>query len=307
VTQSDPNPSSRGFLAKLNERLNRGRSWLRHDLRGLFAGRLDAETLEELEARLLSADVGVSATASLLAALDGRHREHPAAALADAMVELLQPAEQAFELAATRPAVVLVVGVNGTGKTTTIGKLAQRLRGAGKSVLLAAGDTFRAAAIEQLQAWGTRTAAPVIAQERGADPAAVVHDALTAAKARGTDVLIIDTAGRMHTAGGLMEELKKVKRVIQRFDPAAPHHTLLVLDATQGQNALRQAADFHQAVGITGLVVTKLDGTAKGGIVLAIARELALPIYFIGLGESVEDLETFHAREFAQALLGIEP
>jgi fused signal recognition particle receptor len=306
VTQSDPHPSSRGFLAKLNARLNRGRAWLQHDLRGLLAGRLDAATVEELEARLLGADVGINATAALLAALDGRHRERPAAALADAMVALLQPAEQPFELAAALPAVVLVVGVNGTGKTTTIGKLTQRLRDAGKSVLLAAGDTLRAAAVEQLKVWGARTGAGVIAQERGADPAAVVHDALTAAKARGVDALIIDTAGRMHTAGGLMDELKKVKRVIQRFDPTAPHHTLLVLDATQGQNALRQAAQFHQAVGVTGLVITKLDGTAKGGIVLAIARELALPIHFIGLGEGVEDLEGFRARAFAHALLGTD-
>jgi fused signal recognition particle receptor len=276
-------------------------------LRGLLSGRLDPERREELETRLLSADVGVDATSSLLDVLSARRGEDLHAALASGIVELLQAVEVPFRLSAARPAVVLVVGVNGTGKTTTVGKLSHLLRQAQHSVLLAAADTFRAAAVEQLQEWGRRTQADVIAQRHGADPAAVVHDALVAAKARGVDALVIDTAGRMHTAGGLMEELKKVKRVVQRFDPSAPHHTLLVLDATQGQNALRQAADFHRALGVTGLVITKLDGTAKGGILLAIARELALPIHYIAIGEGIEDLATFRAREFAAALLGDSP
>jgi fused signal recognition particle receptor len=204
---------------------------------------------------------------------------------------------------AQHPSVILVVGVNGSGKTTTIGKLARRLSAEGRSVLLAAGDTFRAAAIEQLKVWAERTGADFAAQLPGADPGAVVFDALQAARARGTDVVLADTAGRLHSQSHLMEELKKVKRVIQRFEPGAPHEVLLVLDANQGQNALNQARQFHQAVGVTGLVLTKLDGTAKGGIVIAIANELGLPIRYIGVGETPEDFGEFDAAAFAAALI----
>jgi fused signal recognition particle receptor len=200
--------------------------------------------------------------------------------------------------------VILVLGVNGTGKTTTVGKLAHRLKAAHHSVLLAAADTFRAAAVEQLQEWGRRAGVPVVAQAPGADPAAVVHDALQAARARDIDIVIADTAGRLHTASGLMDELEKIKRVVKRFDASAPHETLLVLDASQGQNALAQALKFHERLGVTGLAITKLDGTAKGGILLAIARQLRVPIRFVALGEGVDDLEEFRAPEFVRALIG---
>jgi fused signal recognition particle receptor len=202
-----------------------------------------------------------------------------------------------------KPYVILVVGVNGSGKTTTIGKLARRLTGEGHKVVLAAGDTFRAAAIEQLQVWGNRNQVPVIAQAAGADPAAVIFDALQSAQARGADVLIADTAGRLHTQSNLMEELKKVKRVLSRLDPTAPHEVLLVLDASQGQNALTQAQQFHQALGVTGLVITKLDGTAKGGIVFAIADRLGIPLRFVGVGETAEDFGVFDAETFVDAVL----
>jgi fused signal recognition particle receptor len=203
--------------------------------------------------------------------------------------------------------VILAVGVNGTGKTTTVGKLAHRLKAKGHTVLLAAADTFRAAAVEQLQEWGARAEVPVVAQEPGADPAAVVHDALVAARARGIDVVLADTAGRLHTAAGLMDELDKIRRVIQRFDPTAPHETLLVLDASQGQNALAQAQKFHERLKLTGLAITKLDGTAKGGILFAIALKLKIPIRLVGIGESVADLDDFRAGEFLRALLGDAP
>jgi fused signal recognition particle receptor len=305
VTAVDPQTrSGGGFFAKLRARLNKGRAWWQTDLRQLFSGPADAATLESIEEQLLIADVGVAATEFLLDRLRKNRGQAPAAVLRTAIIELLTPVEQACRLEQHTPFVMLVVGVNGTGKTTTIGKLAQRYRGEGRSVLLAAADTFRAAAVEQLKEWGRRTDTPVIAQAQGADPAAVAHDALTAAKARHSDVLLIDTAGRLHTAGGLMDEIKKVRRVIARLDASAPHEVLLVLDATQGQNALRQARLFHDALKLTGLAITKLDGTAKGGIVLAIARELGVPIRFIGVGESAEDLQPFRAQEFAAALLG---
>ena len=206
-----------------------------------------------------------------------------------------------------KPFVILTVGVNGTGKTTTIGKLAHRLTAEGRSVVLAAADTFRAAAVEQLDEWGQRAGAPVVSQAAGADPAAVVHDALVSARARGADVVLADTAGRLHTDSGLMDELAKIRRVTTRFDPSAPHEVLLVLDASQGQNALVQAEQFHSKLGVTGLAITKLDGTAKGGIVLAIARKLALPIRFVAIGEAIEDFEVFRADQFAQALIGDSP
>jgi fused signal recognition particle receptor len=301
-----------GFFQRLRKKLNRGSSWLTEGLATLFRGRkIDAEILEELETRLLTADVGVEATQYILDDLQRRvARQELAdvealiAALRQSVTEILSPCAQPLVIdAAHQPYVILVVGVNGSGKTTTIGKLAQRLADAGHSVMLAAGDTFRAAAIEQLQIWGTRTGCTVIAQQAGADPAAVVFDAAQSARSRGMNVLIADTAGRLQSQTHLMEELKKVRRVLQRVDASAPHEVLLVLDANQGQNALAQAVQFHQAIGVTGLVLTKLDGTAKGGIVLAIARKLKLPIRFIGIGEQAGDFGEFDAAAFAAALV----
>ena len=303
---------SGGFLQRLRKKLNRGSSWLTDGLATLFKGRaIDAEILEELETRLLTADVGVEATQYILDDLRTRVARRELAdvaaliaALRQSVTEILSSCAQPLVInPQQRPFVILVVGVNGSGKTTTIGKLAQRLSDSGHSVMLAAGDTFRAAAIEQLQIWGTRTGAAVVAQQAGADPGAVIFDAVQSARSRGTDVLIADTAGRLQSQTHLMEELKKVRRVIQRVDATAPHEVLLVLDANQGQNALTQAVQFHQAIGVTGLVLTKLDGTAKGGIVLAIARKLNLPIRFIGIGEQAADFGEFNAEAFAAALV----
>jgi fused signal recognition particle receptor len=301
-----------GFFQRLRKKLNRGDSWLTMDLATLFKGRkIDAEILEELETRLLSADVGVEASQYILEDLRKRVARHELAdvaaliaALRESVTEILAPCAQPLHIdPAHRPYVILVVGVNGSGKTTTIGKLASRLAESGHSVMLAAGDTFRAAAIEQLQVWATRSGAALVAQQAGADPAAVVFDAAQSARSRGIDVLIADTAGRLQTQSHLMEELKKVRRVLQRVDATAPHEVLLVLDANQGQNALTQAIQFQQAIGVTGLVLTKLDGTAKGGIVLAIARRLKLPIRFIGIGEQAGDFGQFDADAFAAALV----
>jgi fused signal recognition particle receptor len=283
-----------GFIARMRAKLNRPGSWLSYDLANLVPGRkIDAEVLDELETRLLTADVGVDATQHILEELRKKVARNELddvdaliAALTDAITAILLPSQQPLVLNA-KPFVLLVVGVNGSGKTTTIGKLARRFADARKHVVLAAGDTFRAAAIEQL----------------GADPGAVVFDAVQAARSRRADVVIIDTAGRLHSQSHLMDELKKVKRVIQRVEPSAPHEVLLVLDANQGQNALTQATQFHEAVGVTGLVLTKLDGTAKGGIVIAISRKLKLPIRFIGVGEQAEDFGEFDARAFASALV----
>lgn len=306
-----------GFFKRLRTRLNRGQARLSLDLASLFRGRkIDAELLEELETRLLTADVGVEATDHILSGLSRRvARKELAdadallAALREAVVEILAPCAKPLVIDESRkPFVILVVGVNGSGKTTTIGKLASRLRSEGFTTLLAAGDTFRAAAMEQLQVWAERTRSAFAAQQAGADPGAVAFDAVQNARSRGIDVLIADTAGRLHSQSHLMEELKKVKRVIQRVDPTAPHEVLLVLDANQGQNALVQAQQFNEAVGVTGIVLTKLDGTAKGGIVIAIARKLALPIRFIGIGEQIEDLGEFDAGAFAAALVeGVGP
>jgi len=301
-----------GFFKRLRAKLNRGNSWLTYDLADLFRGRkIDAQILEELESRLLTADVGVEATEHILAGLQKRVARNELedvaaliAALRAAIVEILAPCAKPLSIDERHsPFVILVVGVNGSGKTTTIGKLSRRLADDGLSVMLAAGDTFRAAAIEQLNVWAERTGADFAAQQAGADPGAVVFDAVQSAKSRHTDVLLADTAGRLHSQSHLMEELKKVKRVIQRVDPSAPHEILLVLDANQGQNALSQAIQFNEAVGVTGLVLTKLDGTAKGGIVIAIARRLGLPIRFIGIGEQSEDFGEFDAQAFASALV----
>ena len=301
-----------GFFARLKARLNRGGASMARDLRSLVRGRkIDAAVLEELETRLLSADVGVEATSDILAELNRRVARHELddveallGALRARLTEILAPCERPLEIErATKPFVVLIVGVNGSGKTTSIGKLASELRAQGLSVMLAAGDTFRAAAIEQLHIWAERTGALFSAQQTGADPGAVIFDALKSSQARGVDVLLADTAGRLHSQTHLMDELKKVKRVIARVMPAAPHEVLLVLDANQGQNALAQAQQFHAALGVTGLVLTKLDGTARGGIVVAIARALGLPIRFIGVGEKAEDFGPFNARAFASALV----
>ncbi len=297
-----------GFFARLRARVNRGTSWVADLLPGR---RIDAALLEELETRLLEADVGVEATAEVLAGLhrkveraelaDARALE---AALADALVAILKPVERPLEIdRAKKPFVILVVGVNGSGKTTTIGKLARRLKSEGLSVVLAAGDTFRAAAVEQLAAWAERNAGPVVAQQTGADPAAVVYDALQSAKARGADVLVADTAGRLHTQSHLMDELAKIARVLKRLDETAPHEVLLVLDASLGQNAVRQAEQFSRAIGVTGIAITKLDGTAKGGVVVAIAKRFGLPVRFVGVGEQAEDFGIFDARAYVEGLL----
>lgn len=308
---TDVEPEQRGFLARLKQRLNQGKSWLGAGVATALGRSIDEDTLSELEDQLLLADAGIEATEHLIDALRTKSRQSDAKTgsltelLRDCIAEMLLPLEQPLELeAAASPRVILVVGVNGTGKTTTIGKLAHRLGEQGRSVMLAAGDTFRAAAVEQLHRWAERSGSTIVSQDEGADPAAVVHDALAAAKSRGIDVVLADTAGRLHTAGGLMDELDKICRVVKRFDAEAPHEVLLVLDATQGQNALTQAIEFQRRVGVTGLVITKLDGSAKGGIVLAIALRLKLPIRFIAVGEGIEDFDVFKAREYAEALVG---
>ncbi|TGD72737.1 signal recognition particle-docking protein FtsY [Mangrovimicrobium sediminis] len=300
-----------GFFARLRRGLGRTSDNLVAGLGNLFLGRkeIDAELLEELESRLLLADVGVEATMEIIGRLTQRvsrkELTDPAAlqnALQEELLGLLQPCESPLDVSAHKPYVILMVGVNGVGKTTTIGKLARRFQDEGRSVMLAAGDTFRAAAVEQLQAWGDRNNVPVVAQHTGADSASVVFDALQAAQARGVDVLIADTAGRLHNKDNLMEELKKVVRVMGKLDPGAPHEVMLVLDAGTGQNALAQADHFRQWVGVSGITLTKLDGTAKGGVIFAIARKLGLPIRFIGIGESAEDLRPFEAQPFIEAL-----
>lgn len=301
-----------GLLQRLRAKLNRGNSWLTYDLANLLpGGRIDQDVLDELETRLITADVGVETTERILSDLRTQvarkeldDLEALLTALRNSLLRVLRPAAVPLRIdRAVQPFVILVVGVNGAGKTTSIGKLARRLKADGRKVMLAAGDTFRAAAVEQLQVWGERNGVPVIAQATGTDPAAVAFDGMQAAKARGLDVLLTDTAGRLHTQSNLMEELKKVKRVMGRVDASAPHEVLLVLDASQGQNALQQARLFNEALGVTGVVLTKLDGTAKGGIVLAIASELKIPIRFIGTGESAEDFDEFDAEAFVDALL----
>lgn len=310
-SEASAEPAEVKPFAKLRDRLRRTRQGLVGGLAGLFAGRkLDDETLEELEGRLLLADVGVDVTNQLMKRLTERVTRRQlndiptlVQALRDELLSILLPCQQPWQPSESFPYVILTVGVNGVGKTTTIGKLAKKLQSDDLSVLLAAGDTFRAAAVEQLQVWGERNRIPVIAQQSGADSASVIYDAIQAAKARQVDVVIADTAGRLHTQSNLMEELKKIKRVIGKVDAEAPHDVLLVVDASTGQNALNQAVQFHEAVGVTGLVLTKLDGTAKGGIVFAIAQRLGLPIRFIGVGEGIEDLRPFDAAEFVAALL----
>ena len=303
--------SKAGFFSRLRHGLGRTSDNLVQGLGTLFLGRkeIDAELLEELESRLLLADVGVDATLEIIGRLTQRvsrkeltHPDALQAALQEELLTLLKPCEQPLEVQGHKPYVILMVGVNGVGKTTTIGKLARLYMSEGRSVMLAAGDTFRAAAVEQLQVWGERNDVPVVAQHTGADSASVIFDALQAAQARNVDVLIADTAGRLHNKDHLMEELKKVVRVMGKIDPAAPHEVMLVLDAGTGQNALAQADHFRQWVGVSGISLTKLDGTAKGGVIFAIAKKLGLPIRFIGVGEAVEDLRPFQAEQFIEAL-----
>ncbi|MBL0207098.1 MAG: signal recognition particle-docking protein FtsY [Propionivibrio sp.] len=306
-----PNPAvaEPSWRDRLKAGLARTRAQFGGKLKSIFSrGKVDDELLEELEALLLTCDVGMEATQHLLNDLKGRAKRNKIdtpegiqRALADAMCELLLPLEQPLEVSSQRPFIIMIAGVNGAGKTTSIGKLAKYFHAQGLSVLLAAGDTFRAAAREQLQAWGEKNNVTVISQESG-DPAAVIFDSIAAARARGIDIVLADTAGRLPTQLHLMEEIAKVRRVIQKADPSGPHETLLVLDANFGQNALQQVRAFDQSIAVTGLIITKLDGTAKGGVVAAIARQCPKPIRFIGVGEGIDDLRPFIARDFVDGL-----
>jgi fused signal recognition particle receptor len=311
TTEADK-PGVRGFFKRLRAKINTGPAWLTTDIKDLLPGRkIDAQILDDLETRLITADVGIDATTRILDDLRRRVARKELddvdallKALHASMLDILRPVEKPLVIdPAIKPYVILVIGINGAGKTTTIGKLAHRLLAERRTVMLAAGDTFRAAAREQLEVWAARNQVPIIAQQAGAEPAAVIFDGLQAAKARNIDVLIADTAGRLHTQTHLMDELKKVKRVLSRLDPTAPHEVLLVLDGTIGQNAISQAQEFNKGLGVTGLVVTKLDGTARGGVVLAIAQKLSIPIRFVGVGEQTEDFGVFNAAEFVTALL----
>lgn len=302
-------PPERSWRERLKAGLARTRAQFGGKLKVIFSrGQVDDELLEELETLLLTSDVGMEATRHLLDELKARAKrdkidtpEGIQQALADAMHELLLPLEQPLDITSHRPFIIMIAGVNGAGKTTSIGKLAKHFQAQGLSVLLAAGDTFRAAAREQLQTWGERNGVTVISQQSG-DPAAVIFDAIAAAKARGIDIVLADTAGRLSTQLHLMEEIAKVRRVIQKADASGPHETLLVLDANFGQNALQQVKAFDKAIEVTGLIVTKLDGTAKGGVLAAIARQYPKPVRFIGVGEGIDDLRPFVARDFVDAL-----
>ncbi|WP_075178963.1 signal recognition particle-docking protein FtsY [Neptunomonas phycophila] len=309
---TDEAPQKKGMFARIKAGLSRTKANLTEQLGTLFLGKkeIDDELLEDIETLLLTSDVGVEATTDIIDRLTSRVQRNQLAdaqalhqALKDELAGLLGDVEQPLVAQAENaPYVILMVGVNGVGKTTTIGKLTKRFQSEGKSVMLAAGDTFRAAAVEQLQVWGERNNVPVIAQHTGADSASVLFDAVQSAKAKSIDVLIADTAGRLQNKDHLMEELEKVVRVMRKIDPAAPHEVMLVLDAGTGQNAMSQAKIFQEAVGVTGITLTKLDGTAKGGIIFAIAKQLKLPIRFIGVGEQVDDLRPFKADEFVEAL-----
>jgi fused signal recognition particle receptor len=312
MSATPSNTAGPGLLSRLRDRLVRTRESLAGGIGNLLLGgrALDDSLLEELEARLLAADVGMDTTRFLIDNLVQRVARHELGdsravyrVLRQDILAIVQPCAVPLTIGADRPFVIMAVGVNGVGKTTTLAKLAHRIKSDGHDALLAAADTFRAAAIEQLKTWGERTGIEVIAQHTGADAAAVAHDALNAAVARGRDVLIVDTAGRQHTHAGLMDELKKIRRVLAKARPGAPHEVLLVLDAGTGQNALSQFRHFNEAVGVTGLVLTKLDGTARGGVLIALAREARVPIRFIGTGEALEDLRPFAAQEFVDAIL----
>lgn len=309
-------PKAKGWFARIKSGLARTSSQFAEGLGNLLLGKkaIDDELLEELETQLLVADVGIDATTEIIDELtDSVDRKQLAdsealyGALQAKLLSILEPVEKPLVIDTTqKPYVILVVGVNGVGKTTTIGKLAYQLRQEGKSVMLAAGDTFRAAAVEQLQVWGERNDIHVVAQHTGADSASVIYDAVSSAKARNLDVVICDTAGRLHNKSHLMEELAKVRRVIGKLEPSAPHETLLVLDAGTGQNAVSQAEHFKTAAGVTGLALTKLDGTAKGGVIFALSQKYSLPVRFIGVGEGIEDLQTFRAKPFVDALFNRE-
>ena len=310
---SDDADKPTGLLASLRQRLSRTRNNLSSGLADLFLGKkqIDDDMLEQLEDQLLMADVGMEATRAITERLtESVHRRQLGdgdslmSTLKQTMSDILAPCNEPLEIdTSKKPFVILMVGVNGVGKTTTTGKLAQKFKQQGLKVMLAAGDTFRAAAVEQLQNWGDRLEVPVIKQGQGADSASVIFDALQSAQARGIDVLIADTAGRLHTQTNLMDELEKIKRVLGKLDPEAPHETLLVLDAGTGQNALSQASHFRDAIGVSGIILTKLDGTAKGGMIFNVATQLQTPIRFIGVGESVDDLRPFDNESFVDALL----
>jgi fused signal recognition particle receptor len=312
TSQKDEQKPS-GLFASLRQRLAKTRENLTGGVADLLLGKkqIDDEILEQLEDRLLMADVGMQATQKITGRLAESLQRRQLAdnqslldALKDVMSEILAPCAEPLVIdRASKPFVILMVGVNGAGKTTTVGKLAQQFKQQGLKVMLAAGDTFRAAAVEQLQSWGDRLEIPVIKQGQGADAASVIFDALQSAQARGIDVLIADTAGRLHTQANLMDELEKIKRVMGKLDPTAPQETLLVLDAGTGQNALAQASNFSNSIGISGVILTKLDGTARGGMIFNVAEQLQTPIRFIGVGETVEDLRPFDHREFVDALL----
>ena len=302
----------KGFFQRLKQGLFKTHQGLVSKIDQLIAGKkkIDDDLLAELEEILITSDIGVKTTQELLhnVAVKVQRKELEDADLLkknlqEQMLRILSQQENPLNLSTARPFVIMVIGVNGTGKTTTIGKMAQKFKAQGKSVLLVAADTFRAAAIEQLEIWGQRAGCDVIKQKSGSDPSAVVFDGLKAAKSRGIDVVIVDTAGRLHTKVNLMEELKKVKRIMGREIPGAPHEILLVLDATTGQNSISQAKIFNQAVGVTGIALTKLDGTAKGGILIAISDELKIPLRYIGIGEKLDDLREFNARDFFEALV----
>ena len=316
ASNADNDKKKVGFFRRLKQGLSRTSSRMTEGFASLILGRktIDDDLLEELETQLITADLGVDATNRIITDLTQRVArkqlndvETLFKVMRDDMVDILQPSSQPLQIPEqSTPYVILMVGINGVGKTTTIGKLAKQFQQQGKSVMLAAGDTFRAAAVEQLQVWGERNSIPVIAQPTGADSASVIYDALQAAQSRNIDILIADTAGRLHTQSNLMEELKKVKRVMAKVDPSCPHEVMLVLDAGTGQNALQQAQQFQQAVDVSGITLTKLDGTAKGGIIFAIAHKTGLPIRYIGVGEKIDDLRPFNATEFVDALLGRE-
>lgn len=316
--KNDAGENKTGMLARLRQGLAKTRSMMFSGIEEIFRNKkeIDSGLLEEIETRLLMADLGVESTARILQALtDARNRnalhdlDQLAITLQGRMLELLTPVEKplAIHTDTGKPFVILVIGVNGSGKTTTIGKLAKYFRAQGKSVLLAAGDTFRAAAIEQIQYWGEQAGVPVIAQQPGADAAAVIYDALQSARANNTDLVIADTAGRLHNKNNLMQELAKIRRTITKIDSAIPVEVLLVLDAGTGQNALAQARQFNEIVDVTGIVVTKLDGTAKGGVMFSIAHNLSIPVRFIGVGEKPDDLRPFRAVDFVNALLDLTP
>lgn len=312
IAQTEEKVEKEGFFARIKKGLAKTGSAIGQGVGTILLGKKEItdELWEDLETQLLAADVGIDATSEILENLTDRVGRNELTdgnalykALQEKLYELLQPVEAPLLIdTSKKPYVILVVGVNGVGKTTTIGKLARRFQSEGKSVMLAAGDTFRAAAVEQLQVWGERNNVPVVAQHTGADSASVIFDALQAAKSRGTDVIIADTAGRLHNKSNLMEELKKVKRVMAKLDGAAPHEVLLVLDAGTGQNAINQAKMFGEAVDVTGIALTKLDGTAKGGVIFQMSKVLGVPVRFIGVGEKVEDLQVFNARDFVRAL-----